>query len=79
MRLKGLYILISYLAHFTICFSQDQSATLSRNEIFDRMEARAKSLAQRMDEMSGNSNRVSSPSAQKTGTNWSQNKSPPLN
>ena len=77
MRLKGLYILISYLAHFTICFSQDQSATLSRNEIFDRMEARAKSLAQRMDEMSGNSNRVSSPSATPTYIKPSSFTSPP--
>ena len=77
MRLTGLYILISYLAHFTICFSQGQSATLSRNEIFDRMEARAKSLAQRMDEMSGNSNRVSPPTTPSTYSNPSSFTPPP--
>ncbi|MDG1324377.1 MAG: outer membrane beta-barrel protein [Opitutales bacterium] len=77
MRLKGLYILISYLAHFTICFSQGQTAVLSRNEIFDRMEARAKSLAQRMDEMSGNSNRVSSPAPRATDSNPSSFSPPP--
>lgn len=53
MRLKGFYLIFSFLASLIPGFSQDQSAEPTRNEIFDRMEARAQSLAQRMQEMSG--------------------------
>lgn len=53
MRLKGFYLIFSFLASLIPGFSQDQSAEPTRSEIFDRMEARAQSLAQRMQEMSG--------------------------
>jgi hypothetical protein len=53
MRLKGFSILLFFLASFIIGSAQDPSAKPTRSEIFDRMEARAQSLAKRMQEMSG--------------------------
>ena len=53
MRHKDFYILLSFLASCFSGFSQVSSTELTRSDIFDRMEARAKSLAKRMGEMSG--------------------------
>lgn len=56
MRFKGFYFLISSIFLHSIGYSQNDNQVNSRNAIFDRLEARAKSLASRMDEMAGNAN-----------------------
>ena len=56
MRFKGIYFLISSIFLHSIGYSQNDNQVNSRNAIFDRLEARAKSLASRMDEMAGNAN-----------------------
>ena len=58
MRLKGISILLFFLASLVIGSAQDPSAKPTRSEIFDRMEARAQSLAKRMQEMSGKENQL---------------------
>ncbi len=58
MRPKGISILLFFLASLVIGSAQDPSAKPTRSEIFDRMEARAQSLAKRMQEMSGKENQL---------------------
>ncbi len=53
MRLKGFSIFLFFLASLIIGSAQNPIAKPTRSEIFDRMEARAQSLAKRMQEMSG--------------------------
>jgi hypothetical protein len=48
MRFKGFYL---FFCFFSFGFAQNDVSEVSRNEIFDRLEARAKSLANRMQEM----------------------------
>ena len=73
MRHKGFLILFSFFTSLIISFSQDPSEKPTRSEIFDRMEARAKSLAKRMEEMSGKESQsplqVSAPSQTQPSSN----------
>jgi len=51
MRFKGFYLFTFAFFIHSICFSQIDNLDSSRSAIFDRLEARAKSLASRMDEI----------------------------
>ena len=51
MRFKGFYLFFCFLFFISFGFAQNDGTEVSRNEIFDRLEARAKSLANRMQEM----------------------------
>ena len=56
MRFKGIYLLFCLSFFLSFGFAQNDSTELSRSEIFDRLEARAKSLATRMQEMTEQDN-----------------------
>ena len=51
MRFKGFYLFFCFLFFISFGFAQNDASNVSRDEIFDRLEARAKSLATRMKEM----------------------------
>ena len=51
MRFKGFYLFFCFLFFISFGFAQNDGTEVSRDEIFDRLEARAKSLANRMQEM----------------------------
>ncbi len=59
MRPKYFYIFLYFLSSCIYSFSQNIKTEPSRSEIFDRMEARAQSLAKRMQEMSGERSQTS--------------------
>ena len=51
MKFKGIYLLFCLLFFYSSVFAQNDGSEVSRSQIFDRLEARAKSLATRMQEM----------------------------